>query len=180
MMTHWLFIIPLGMGLASGFYTLRSSDELNNSLIGTFTLICLLISLLIAPWELQLLIALLVIAAARYYWLQIDAKSDTIQPSVPPDLDFKTSSTSKEEIGSVRTYRGVAYEADSPPSIEQPTLKTKPEAPSPRIYRGVAYDNVEELVYALEKLAEPPPKKPRKYRGVSLPTDESESAEKQG
>lgn len=179
-MTHWLFIIPLGMGLASGFYTLRSSDEVNNSLIGALSLLCLLISLLIAPWELQLLIAILVMGAARYYWLQIDRKNDKTQASQPSKLDAAPpSTTAKEESGAVRNYRGIAYEKDSSSKPAQDsTSAVRTESPAPRTYRGIAYDSAEEVVYALKKLSGSPPQKPRKYRGVTLPPDATESSEK--
>lgn len=198
---HWIYLIPLGTGLVCGYYTLRSSDEIT-SFTGTFTLICLLISLFLAPWELQLLILLLVIAAARYYWQQLEARAELSAqnaekaPGLPSSFANNQGNIPKESpissdfpkttspAPSHRIYRGVAYDVtDSSPDSLSALQDNQNEPQSPR-YRGLPYETVGSPVPPLTQLENKPKQATRqkailRYRGVIVNPAKSESSEEE-
>ena len=182
---HWTYLIPLGAGLVSGYYTLRSSDEIT-SFTGAFTLICFLISLFIAPWELQLLLLVLVLAAARYYWRQLEA-----QTKIPPETDEKKSTNAiatanqQKLNGAVppRIYRGVAYNNTDNLLVNQDKTTSKAQnQPQPPTYLGLPYETAGTPVPPLDQFSRKPKQsvdsKPTlKYRGIAVDAAEVESAE---
>ncbi|AFY40822.1 hypothetical protein [Nostoc sp. PCC 7107] len=54
------FLIPLFTGLATGYLSKKCSDELAY-LTGIFTIISLVVSLVLAPWQIQLLLLVFVV-----------------------------------------------------------------------------------------------------------------------
>lgn len=54
------FLIPLFAGLVSGYIFKKSTDEIGY-LPGAFAIVCFLISLVLAPWEIQLLLLVFVL-----------------------------------------------------------------------------------------------------------------------
>lgn len=198
---HWTYLILLGTGLVCGYYTLRSSDEIT-SFTGAFTLICLLISLFLAPWELQLLILLLVIAAAQYYWRQLEARTElsaqnaekapgtpststNSQGNIPKESAFSSDSPKATSIApSHRIYRGVAYDVtDSSPDSLSALQDNQNEPQSPR-YLGLPYETVGTPVPPLTQYENKPKQATRqkavlRYRGVIVNPAESESSEEE-
>lgn len=182
---HWTYLIPLSAGLVSGYYTLRSSDEIT-SLTGAFTLICFLVSLLSAPWELQLLLLVLVIAAARYYWQQLEA-----QAKIAPETSEKKSVNAIATVDqqnpkgavSQRIYRGVAYDNVDNSLITQDKITPKAQnQPQPPIYLGLPYETAGTPVPPLDQFSHKPQqsvnsKPTMKYRGVVIDTAGSDSAD---
>lgn len=66
---YLIFLIPLMTGLVAGYISYTANDEITY-LTGTATVISLLVSLILAPWPLQLLILLLTINV-RKHWYQL-------------------------------------------------------------------------------------------------------------
>ncbi|MBE9209032.1 hypothetical protein IQ244_21325 [Nostoc sp. LEGE 06077] len=54
------FLIPLFTGLATGYLSKKCSDELAY-LTGVFTIISLVVSLVLAPWQIQLMLLIVVV-----------------------------------------------------------------------------------------------------------------------
>ncbi len=61
---HLFFLIPLMTGLASGYIFKNCADEMAY-LTGVITVISLTLSLVLAPWQIQLLILMLVMASTK-------------------------------------------------------------------------------------------------------------------
>jgi hypothetical protein len=59
-----LFLIPLMTGFASGYIFKKSADEMAY-LTGLITVVSLILSLILAPWPIQLLILMLVMIITR-------------------------------------------------------------------------------------------------------------------
>jgi hypothetical protein len=165
-----MYLIPLGTGLVSGYYTLRSSDEIT-SFTGAFTLICLLISLFIAPWELQLIIMVLVIAVARYYWQQLKVEQE-ILPEIPEKITRNSTLPSKiseksnfdpllpsiaSPTSSLRIYRGVVYQVENNPQASGDIAQQRdlPRSEPPR-YLGLPYETAGTPVPPLDQIEDNP------------------------
>ncbi|WGV24096.1 hypothetical protein QI031_20120 [Halotia branconii CENA392] len=58
------FLIPLFTGLATGYLSKKCNDEVAY-LIGLFTIICLVLSLVLAPWQIQLVLLILIIISTN-------------------------------------------------------------------------------------------------------------------
>jgi len=61
---HLFFLIPLMTGLASGYIFKSCADEMAY-LTGLLAVISLILSLILAPWPIQLLILMLVMISTR-------------------------------------------------------------------------------------------------------------------
>jgi hypothetical protein len=139
-----VFTIPLLAGLLAGYIARKSEAEIAY-LTSVLAIVSLLISLLMAPWQLQFLLLLVVFAIVRQFWLKIESQSQL--------------ASSQAENDRMRQYRGVTYEQDSPAPPATSNEKIQ------KHYRGVSYEA------NTEKLSEQPaplPKSVLKYRGVSI------------
>jgi hypothetical protein len=155
----WYFIIPLGIALVVNYILKHATDEI--AYIATAILVVsLVISLMMAPWQLQGLLVLLVLVSNIRIWQKDeDAIDEFTEPeqningrgsdsvaSVPDlsyrGINYKVSSKSQaavdEELNKPKTiigkYRGQLLKSYSPKNIQgQPT-----ENPNFEIqYRGV-------------------------------------------
>ncbi|MBD2593998.1 hypothetical protein H6G74_06600 [Nostoc spongiaeforme FACHB-130] len=61
-----IFLIPLFTGLATGYLSKKCSDELAY-LTGVFTIISLVVSLVLAPWQIQLLLLVVVFVSTNKF-----------------------------------------------------------------------------------------------------------------
>lgn len=61
---HLFFLIPLMTCLASGYIFKSCADEMAY-LTGTITVVSLVLSLILAPWQLQLLILMFVMTSTK-------------------------------------------------------------------------------------------------------------------
>lgn len=57
---HFSFLIPLCTGLVTGYVAKKSQDDIAY-IISIFTIISLILSLILAPWQLQFLLLLVVL-----------------------------------------------------------------------------------------------------------------------
>jgi hypothetical protein len=103
---RWLFLIPIATGLISGYIAQKSDDEMTY-LTGAFTIFSLFLSLILAPWQIQLLILLLVSLAVRQFWLKVESgkASEPISENLSSD---RTIVNDKEKIAC--KYRGATYD----------------------------------------------------------------------
>jgi hypothetical protein len=103
-----LFLIPIATGLISGYIAQKSDDEMAY-LTSAFAIFSLLLSLILAPWQIQLLILLLVSLAVRQFWLKVESEMTSEAKSENPE----------EKIA--YKYRGATYE----PNIASAKLATE-------------------------------------------------------
>jgi len=59
-----LFLVPLVAGIATGYISKKCQDELAY-LTGIFTALSLVLSLVLAPWQIQALLLILVLATTN-------------------------------------------------------------------------------------------------------------------
>ncbi len=93
----WVFIISLAIVLVCA-YICRNSSEGIAALATSILLLSLFLSLLCAPWQIQCLLLILVLLSNRRYFL-------------PPESLAEAQDDKKIQL----TYRGVKYEATTPP-----------------------------------------------------------------
>ncbi len=140
---HWLFLIPLATGLMSGYLSYCLLDEIAY-LTGALAAICLILCLLIAPWQIQLLILVFGFIAARTLWLKI-------QRQVIPQMDNLIDNIPQ------RTYRGIPYATDIKEEIAEQDYKKE------GTYRGKHWESNNTVLEKAENT-----KFIRKYRGIPL------------
>ncbi|MEB3175846.1 MAG: DUF4278 domain-containing protein [Cyanobacteriota bacterium] len=138
---HIGFLIPLALALGARYIAQKSEAEIAY-LTAVLTLIFLLVSLLLAPWQIQILLLLITAVAVRQFWLQL-------QPAPTAPISPEKS----------RQYRGISYEAPATPPPPEPQGEKVAQC-----YRGVTYSACPAAIPSAET------KTPAalKYRGVSL------------
>jgi Domain of unknown function (DUF4278) len=135
-----LFLIPLAIGLVAAYIAKKSNDDLAylGIVIAIFSLI---LGLVLAPWQVQLFLFVLVIVGARQLWQPSSSNSrseeftaETIdQNTVTPSPEKTRSASNKTEGTMLRTYRGVSYEVSVASETKTPkeiggTYRGKPWA----------------------------------------------------
>lgn len=68
---HLLFLIPLATSLVAAYIFNNSADEMAY-LMGSVTIVSIILSLVLAPWQIQLLILMFVIISTKQLLQQID------------------------------------------------------------------------------------------------------------
>ncbi|MGK7933426.1 MAG: DUF4278 domain-containing protein [Microcystaceae cyanobacterium] len=157
MIMRWLFLIPLLMGIISGYVSYYLMDEIAY-FTGAFSLICLLVGLFTAPWELQLFILVLVLIAVRFLWIKLNS---------PKPEDEKLAEEEESNASNHRTYRGIAYPSQE--VEEQIGIETVKKG----TYRGIPWQNNQEPV----KSAPNRLRFIRKYRGIPLNDGDSQNSD---
>jgi hypothetical protein len=142
-MMEFSFLVPLGIGLIVGYKSLGSNHDIAH-FVAIFAVINLLVSLVLAPWEIQILLLFVVAIAVQLLWAKFDAKSDA---DVLSNLEANKESTLH--------YRGIDYQP--PTTIESPENNEK----AVKCYRGISYQSPELSAKATQDL----PEKVIKYRG---------------
>lgn len=138
---HWVFLIPLLTALVAIYITHNSDTEISY-LTGAVTVFTLVLSLILAPWELQLLILLLVIAWSQKFWFKIDkgnvSESEKPQKREANSLvsdESSNSSVKENEDSIVGKYRGISWKKPNSQPISAPLPKANLK------YRGICIDN---------------------------------------
>lgn len=67
------FLIPLTTAIVAGYIFKNSADEMAY-LTGLVTLVSLILSLVLAPWQLQLLVLMLVLVSTKRLLLENESK----------------------------------------------------------------------------------------------------------
>jgi hypothetical protein len=105
------FLFPLTTGLISGYLCKKSADEMAY-LTGTATVVSLILTLVLAPWQVQLLVLGVTIFATRKLLLKnaSKSKSDSIAQSDRPQVETSSVSTKKNVAAEIRgMYRGTPW-----------------------------------------------------------------------
>ena len=92
-----VFVVSLAILIISAYIFKHSADEISY-LAAAISLVSLLISLVLAPWPIQLLLLILVLLSNR-------------QQALPSDYLVEPQEEEKAKL----TYRGVSYEPTPPP-----------------------------------------------------------------
>jgi hypothetical protein len=120
---RWLFLIPLTTAAVTAYISQKSDDEITY-LTSSVTVISLILSLILAPWELQVFVLILALLIVRQLWNQLESKNEnelenpqSDNQNGPDNVDSSELSLStltrekksepKEKI--VRTYRGIPW-----------------------------------------------------------------------
>jgi len=98
------FLMPLFTGLVSGYIFQKSTDEIGY-LAGVAAVISLVISLILAPWEIQLLL-LVVVLVSTHKLLQRNESRINLQS----DRNNRTLVSQQPQIEVPCKYRGANYE----------------------------------------------------------------------
>lgn len=105
----WYLIIPLGLALVVYYILKHATDEI--AYIATAILVVsLIVSLIIAPWQIQLLLLLLVFLSNIRIWQKTEESADDLSPA-KPKINM--------------SYRGINYEVK--PNIAANTEVKKAE-----------------------------------------------------
>lgn len=142
---HLLFLIPLIFGLVASYIALNAEAEIAY-LTAVITAISLTISLILAPWQIQLLILLVVVLGAKEIWQRLD-RNQEIEIATPNSGNSSTKeddhshlNDQNQETNLQRKYRGISYQHitfDQNLVEETETRKyrgitwTKPKLPQP-------------------------------------------------
>jgi hypothetical protein len=138
---HWVFLIPLLTALVAFYITYHSDTEISY-LTGAVTVFTLVLSLILAPWELQLLILILIIAWSQKIWFKLEttniSESHKSQKKEVNSLvsEGSTNSSAKEQESSIiGKYRGISWQKPNLPSLSTPLPKANLK------YRGNCINN---------------------------------------
>ena len=138
---HLLFLVPLTTGLVSGYLFKNAVDEMAY-LTGVITIVSLFLSLVLAPWQLQLLLLVLVIISTRKFLLLNQSQAEFAETqsqflsnnSTNPQPALLESELGKQEMTS--KYRGVSYKPPMTTAIT--TAQTERELIGK--YRGTSWN----------------------------------------
>ncbi len=142
---EFTFLLPLTIGLIVGYKALGSNHDIAH-LAGIFALASLLLSLLLAPWEVQIAILVLGGVIARLLWQKFENKNN-----------LQESEGTKKQDKELQ-YRGISYGSKK---SDIPITKTEKIT---KCYRGIDYESSG----ISEKKIDEMPGKVIKYRGVDL------------
>lgn len=131
------FLLPLTTGLISGYLCKKSADEMAY-LTGTATVVSVILTLVLAPWQIQLLILGVTIFATKKLLLKNASKSEpnVIAHSDRPQVETSDVSTENDATAEIKgMYRGAPWISD----------RAKIPAPQPNPanlkYRGASGKN---------------------------------------
>ncbi|BFM39362.1 DUF4278 domain-containing protein [Synechocystis sp. LKSZ1] len=116
-----VFLFPLALGLAIGAISQQLADEIAY-LTGAFAVLNLLLSLILAPWQVQIILLIAAFFVVRYLWLKTQARTEEEEAQTNPGQKGN------------RQYRGVSYDDQSR------TINLDPGQTVSRQYRGVSYE----------------------------------------
>ncbi|KOR35795.1 hypothetical protein AM228_16460 [Planktothricoides sp. SR001] len=123
----WYFIIPLGLALVVYYILKHATDEI--AYIATAILVVsLIVSLVIAPWQFQFLLLLLVLLSNIRIWQKTEELEDDLSPADPKinmsyrginyEVQPKNAIAANEEVKKaemiIGKYRGQVLKTHSP------------------------------------------------------------------
>jgi predicted membrane protein len=110
-----LFLIPLFTGLVTGYIFKNSTDEIGQ-IIGVVAAISLVLSLILAPWQVQLLLLVVVLVSTKkllqqneYELKEQEKYQEQLNDSHKQEVI--SSQAQKMENEATRKYRGNNYQA---------------------------------------------------------------------
>jgi hypothetical protein len=145
-----VFFIPLTIGLVTG-YAIQKADEELSYITGVVCVISLVTSLILAPWELQLLILMIIIISTGKFWFK-----PTVSNSFKDQVEELQGDPVEQE--NYPKYRGALYKPQNPEiTVKEEQIIGK--------YRGTPIKS-HSYVAKLAKNENPDVK--LKYRGVVI------------
>lgn len=164
------FLIPLAVAIFSAYLSRKTTQEIAY-LTGTITILSLLISLIIAPWQLQLVIVLIILIIARQLWQQLNALEQSSEVVVidtnNPESNQGLESSTSQENSTEKKYRGLIYNSDSYLKKSWQIMANIPFSQECK-YRGNPLKVKKLTADVIIK------HKPHlKYRGIDIPEDKS-------
>lgn len=157
-----IFLVPLTTAIISGYLFQNTAQEIAY-LTGAITGLSLILTLILAPWQIQLLIVILAIIIVRPFWQQLKAIEEPQEIALTEDVDVTTDNLTQEPKNSI--YRGVS----SPLSVTTSEVNTEK---TPGKYRGTPTKVNQPLQPIVSNS-----KNKIKYRGASFSTPESDDDE---
>jgi len=155
----WYFLIPLGIALVVNYILKHSTDEI--AYIATAILVVsLIISLVIAPWQLQLLLLILVSVGNLRIWQYNDSGIDESLEEQP-----------RIEL----SYRGINYEVTH--QSELATNESQDESQDESKIIGKYRGQVLKTNPAKPSQSKEQPNFEIKYRGIKVKRHQSDSTE---
>ncbi|MEM9273361.1 MAG: DUF4278 domain-containing protein [Cyanobacteria bacterium P01_F01_bin.143] len=129
------FLIPLATGIGASYVAKRSSDEIGY-LMGSLTFFSFILSLVIAPWEVKMVVFAIAIASSYKFWRQTDENGE-LEPedSQLSKVESDQQNTSLEQEKLMGTYRGKPY------YIKVSQQQAQPQRKGNLKYRGVSVNN---------------------------------------
>ena len=144
------FLIPLAISLLAVYILQNSADEISY-LSAAISLVCLFVSLVVAPWQIQILLLFLVLLSARRLLKQWRPVAELqIESQVETQLELQDDN--KTQL----SYRGVNYES-TPSTVEVAEVEVTGK------YRGQV-----SKVRKLENIPVSQPTSELKYRGATV------------
>lgn len=143
----WYFIIPLGIALVVYYILKYATDEI--AYIATAILVVsLIVSLIIAPWQFQFLLLLLVLLSNIRIWQKTEELDDDLSPADPKinmsyrginyEVQPKSAIAANEEVKEaemvIGKYRGQVLKTHSPQHTQVQSETTRNFAIQ---YRGI-------------------------------------------
>ncbi|BAZ69897.1 MAG: DUF4278 domain-containing protein [Pelatocladus maniniholoensis HA4357-MV3] len=110
-----LFVIPLFTGLVAGYIFKKSTDEIGQ-IIGVVAAISLALGLILAPWQVQVLLLIVVFVSTKKLLQQNEYKlkqQEKYQEQLNKNQNQELISSQPQEIDNEATlkYRGSNYQA---------------------------------------------------------------------
>ena len=129
------FLIPLVTGIGASYVAKRASDEIGY-LMGSLTFFSFILSLIIAPWEVKMVVLAIAIASSYKFWRQVDEDGE-LEPedSQLSEVESDQQNTSLEQEKLMGTYRGKPY------YIKVSQQRTQSQRKGNLKYRGVSVNN---------------------------------------
>lgn len=140
------FIMPLAITLLAVYILQNSADEISY-LAAAISIVGLFVSLVVAPWQIQLLLLFLGLLSARRLLQQCQP---VVEPEAQPQVEFQ------EDNKTQLSYRGVNYES-TPPTVEVAEVEVTGK------YRGQVCK-----LRKSENIPLPQPTSGLKYRGATV------------
>jgi len=107
----WIFLLPFITCIASGYLCKKSADEMAY-LTGTVAVVSLILTLILAPWQIQLLILGITIFGTKKLLLKNLSKSESnlITQTDRPPIEIPSISTENDVVAEVKgMYRGAPW-----------------------------------------------------------------------
>lgn len=154
---HFYFVIPLMSALISVYFYQKSDEEISY-LTGSVTVISLILTLVLAPWELQAGILVLAVVLVRNLWNKIEQQREFNEDS--PTLQ---EGNGKANLSASLTANATQDKIEKNANVTQDKTERK--------YRGVTWNKED-----VKPIKTDPQKAQLKYRGVSQIQTESDNS----
>ncbi|ELS00854.1 hypothetical protein Xen7305DRAFT_00005550 [Xenococcus sp. PCC 7305] len=176
------FLIPLVAGIAANHIAKKASDEISY-LMGSVTFFSFILSLVIAPWEVKLVVLAIALLSTYGFWRQpvgedelaSESKSSQESGQKQAEHDEQNDNSAGEEL--IGTYRGKTYHihASRHQELGQQQVEQKDNSDGEELtgtYRGKTYH-----INDPRLPVQPHPEYKLKYRGVSVDKNKNQASQ---